>query len=77
VIRPRHSELRADVWAKEPHRAWAKVDDVRISDEGHITWAWDPTLEDANRHRPWRFQFRLSGHGRSDIVRIFVFEPDV
>ena len=76
-IRPRYPDLRADVWAKEPHRAWAKVDDVRISDEGHITWAWDTTLADVHPHKPWRFQFKLPGHGRSDIVRIRVFRPDV
>ena len=75
-IRPRHADLRADVWTKEPHRAWGKVDDVRISDEGRITWAWETTLADAHPHKPWRFQFRLPGHGRSDIVRITVFRPD-
>lgn len=77
VIRPHHRNLRADVWAKEPHRVWTKVDDVRISDGGHITWAWNPALADVHPHCAWQFQFRLPGHGRSDIVRIFVFRPDV
>jgi hypothetical protein len=51
---------------------WERVHTVRIADTGRMRWEWHPGKPDVINDHPYRFQFRIPGHGRSDIVRMFI-----
>jgi hypothetical protein len=71
-VTPPHSHLTAKVWEKKPGEPWEKVHTVGISDTGRMRWEWRPGKTDFIDERPYRFQFRIPGHGRSNIVRMFI-----
>jgi hypothetical protein len=75
-IRPRHRDLRAVLWRRPPHRPWERIATVAINDRGRMSWQWDTSSDDVRPHRGWHFQYRLPGHGRSDIVRVRISAPD-
>ena len=77
TIAPHHSGQLASLWRRAPHRAWTKVAMIWINAKGHMRWEWTPQPGDARRWHPWRFQYRLAGHGRSDVVRIWVSRPEI
>lgn len=70
-VRPTHSRLRAEVLRRPPRGDWERVTSVAIHGGGRMSWTWDTEPSDARR-RPWRFTFRIPGHGQSDVVRIRV-----
>lgn len=76
TVKPAHSDLRAALWRRVPHQSWVKLKTVAINEQGRMAFEWTPQAGDARPHHPYRFRFVLHGHGRSDIVRLWVFDPD-
>jgi hypothetical protein len=71
-VQPSHTNFRADVLRKSPNGVWRDVDSVGVSDEGRLYWRWRVTEEDVNYDGPYRLRFRLTGHGRSNAVRVYI-----
>lgn len=72
-VSPAHAGKMAGVWRRKPHgNTWKKVDTAEISEQGRIRWSWETTEDDAVQDAPYRFQFRIPDHGRSNRVLAWV-----
>jgi hypothetical protein len=71
-VTPPHGHLRARVWQKKPGERWERERRVKITDTGRMRWHWYPEKPDDPNDRPYRFQFRIPDHGRSNIVLMFI-----
>ena len=72
-VSPSHASQTALVVRKRPFSStWRVVDEVFISDTGHMRWAWHTTVDDAVQRRPYEFRFRIADHGLSNKVEVFV-----
>jgi hypothetical protein len=72
-VRPVHAGAWAAVLHRDPgSNVWMRLGQVRVSDFGKMRWEWKTTREDVDQHDPYIFRFKITGHGRSNKVRVWV-----
>ncbi len=68
-----HSRVDAVLMVRRPRsQTWQEVDTVRITDLGRMRFVWEPTEDDFDPSKPYRFRFRIPGHGWSEITEAYV-----
>ena len=71
-VRPRHAGFMADVLRRNPRgHVWREVAEARVSDAGTMRYRWLTSLDDVH-DLPYRFKFRIRGHGRSNATEAYV-----
>ena len=72
-VDPPHSRLEANVVFLRPgSEEWRRGVSVPISDTGRMRWSFTSERGDADQAEPWRFRFRIRGHGKSDVAEVFI-----
>jgi hypothetical protein len=72
-VSPPHDGLEARVLRQDPRsERWRVVDVVRVTARGKMRFHWDTTRGDAVQDAPYRFRFRIPGHGASNATEAFV-----
>jgi hypothetical protein len=72
-VRPVHAGSMAAVLHRDPgSNVWMRLGQVRVSDYGKMRFEWKTTREDVDQHDPYFFRFKITGHGRSNKVRVWV-----
>lgn len=72
-VRPVHAGFMAEVLRRRPHGSvWRVVDEVRVSDAGTLRYRWETRYRDAVQDAPYRFRFRIRGHGTSNATEAYV-----
>jgi hypothetical protein len=71
-VTPVHSP-RAGVWMKRPgEQSFSWIGHAPIDAQGRMRFNWPTTRDDADQNRPYHFEFRIPGHGRSTDVDVWV-----
>ena len=72
-VEPPHARFEGVVLLKRPSAdRWERVDTVPISDAGRMRYVWATDVDDADQMAPYRFRFKIPGHGRSNAVIVWV-----
>lgn len=72
-VQPAHESHDAFVTFLRPGAAeWRRGVSVHISETGRMRWSFFSEKEDADQTEPWRFRFRIPGHGASDALNVFI-----
>ena len=72
-VEPEHRSHDAVVSFLRPGAdEWRRGVSVDISEAGRMRWSFRSDKEDADQTEPWRFRFRIPGHGASDAVTVFI-----
>lgn len=72
-VRPLHAGFTAVVLRKRPHGSqFRRFGSVRVNSYGHIRFAWNTRPSDGVQDAPYRFKFRIVGHGMSNSTEAFV-----
>ena len=72
-VEPDHAARLAKVKRQDPGSStWDVVDRVEISDAGTMRFRWETVRRDAHQTKPYRFRFKIVGHGRSNATEAFV-----
>jgi hypothetical protein len=72
-VRPPHAGYVASVLRRAPRSdRWVRVARVTVSDSGRMRYRWRTEREDAVQDRPYRFRFRIQGHGTSNSTEAYV-----
>lgn len=70
---PAHSRREAKVRFLRPGaERWEAGVSVPISERGRMRWSFRSRRSDADQTEPWRFRFKIRGHGISDMVEVFI-----
>jgi hypothetical protein len=70
---PAHADLHAWVVFLRPGADdWRRGVSVEISERGRMRWSFRSARSDADQAEPWRFRFRIGGHGASDVATVFI-----
>jgi hypothetical protein len=73
VVVPAHAGADARVLRQDPHSTeWHRVGTVTVSDQGRMRFTWRTRRADAVQDAPYRFRFRIPGHGRSNATEALV-----
>ena len=51
---------------------WRRGVSVNITETGRMRWSFRSEKQDADQTEPWRFRFRIPGHGASDALTVFI-----
>ena len=71
-VQPPHARQHAYVIFLRPGAdEWRRGVSVGISATGRMHWSFRSAPQDPDR-KPWRFRFRIPGHGKSDVVEVFL-----
>jgi hypothetical protein len=72
-VRPTHQDHDANVHFLRPGAdEWRRGVSVHITSTGRMRWSFRSSRFDADQTDPWRFRFRIPGHGRSDVATVFI-----
>jgi len=72
-VTPPHSNLRAQVWREKPQqKKFHRIGSVAIGAHGGMRYVWPTSLQDDPGEAQYKFQFRIPGHGRSNVVRLWL-----
>ena len=74
-VQPAHADQTAGVWHKGPFQGdvWQKWASIEISAAGVMKYAWETTMDDGAQENWHSVQFRIKGHGKSNIVKVQVW----
>ena len=77
-VLPRHAGARGwvRIWIPDTHD-WDRAGVAVVHEHGFVRWRWEPEYPADIEDRAYRFRFVLPGHGRSDVVKVFVVRPPV
>ena len=67
-----HAGLSARVARRAPGGSWQVVGQDSVSSGGRLYWRWAVTESDVDYDGPYRLVFRIPGHGRSNVVKVYV-----
>jgi hypothetical protein len=72
-VTPPHASLRAQVWREKPQQGrFHLVGSVAIGAGGGMHYVWQTSLRTDPGEAQYKFQFRIPGHGRSNVVRLWL-----
>jgi hypothetical protein len=72
-VEPAHEGRDAFVTFLRPGaERWRRGVSVHITASGRTRWSFRATKVEADRSEPWRFRFRIPGHGASDAMTVFI-----
>jgi hypothetical protein len=72
-VSPSHTRFEAHVVFLRPGAAeWRRGVSLPISDTGRMRWSFRSEEGDADQTEPWRFRFRIPGHGVSDVAEVYI-----
>src|SRR6266705_2162157 len=72
-VKPALASLRARVWREKPQqKKFHLVATVPIGPGGGMHYVWPTSLRTDPGEAQYRFQFRIPGHGRSNVVRLWL-----
>ncbi|MDP9343735.1 MAG: hypothetical protein M3Q23_16915 [Actinomycetota bacterium] len=72
-VKPSLADLRAQVWREKPQQQkFHLVATVPIGPGGGMHYVWPTSLATDPGEAQYKFQFRIPGHGRSNVVRLWL-----
>jgi hypothetical protein len=72
-VTPPHASLRAQVWREKPQQKKLHLlGTVPIGAQGGMHYVWHTSRLDDPGEAQYKFQFRIPGHGKSNVVRLWL-----